>query len=128
MIVEFPTRTKTIKQNLKINKVIIVVDSTEKTLKFIQVENKLVTINQTEDLQLNLIVQDDVLNDGVKRSKGKHTDSGSGSGGIWQESTSKPAEELTETKDHFLVFTIWILGGNHKYINCPKVFKRLFLL
>ena len=39
----------------------------------------------------NLIVQDDVLNDGVKRSKGKHTDSGSGSGGIWQESTGKPA-------------------------------------
>ena len=38
----------------------------------------------------NLIVQDDVLNDGVKRSKGKHTDSGSGSGGIWQESTGKP--------------------------------------
>ena len=46
--------------------------------------------NQTEDSQ-NLIVQDDVLNDGVKRSKGKHTDSGSGSGGIWQESTGKPA-------------------------------------
>lgn len=39
----------------------------------------------------NLIVQDDVLNDGVKRSKGKHTDSGSASGGIWQESTGKPA-------------------------------------
>lgn len=39
----------------------------------------------------NLIVQDDVLNDGIKRSKGKHTDSGSGSGGIWQESTGKPA-------------------------------------
>ena len=39
----------------------------------------------------NLIVQGDVLNDGVKRSKGKHTDSGSASGGIWQESTGKPA-------------------------------------
>lgn len=39
----------------------------------------------------NLIVQDDVLNDGVKRSKGKHTDSGSASGGIWHESTGKPA-------------------------------------
>ena len=39
--------------------------------------------------ETNLIVQDDVLNDGVKRSKGKHTDSGSGSGGIWQESTGK---------------------------------------
>jgi len=39
----------------------------------------------------NLIVQDDVLNDGVQRSKGQHTDSGSGSGGIWQESTGKPA-------------------------------------
>ena len=46
--------------------------------------------NQTEDSHGNLIVQDDVLNDGVKRSKGKHTDSGSGSGGIWQESTGKP--------------------------------------
>ena len=47
--------------------------------------------NEDGRFAANLIVQDDVLNDGVKRSKGKHTDSGSGSGGIWQESTGKPA-------------------------------------
>ena len=39
----------------------------------------------------NLIVQDDMLNDGLTRPKGKHTDSGSASGGIWSESTGKPA-------------------------------------
>jgi len=47
--------------------------------------------NEDGRFAANLIVQDDVLNDGVKRSKGKHTDSGSGSGGIWHESTGKPA-------------------------------------
>ena len=47
--------------------------------------------NEDGRFAANLIVQDDVLNDGVKRSKGKHTDSGSASGGIWQESTGKPA-------------------------------------
>ena len=39
----------------------------------------------------NLIVQDDMLNDGLTRPKGKYTDSGSASGGIWSESTGKPA-------------------------------------
>jgi site-specific DNA-methyltransferase (adenine-specific) len=32
-----------------------------------------------------------MLNDGLTRPKGKHTDSGSASGGIWSESTGKPA-------------------------------------
>ena len=39
----------------------------------------------------NLLVSDDVLNDGIKRSKGKFTTEGSGTGGIWKESTGKPA-------------------------------------
>ena len=76
---------------------------------------------------LNLIVQDDVLNDGVKRSKGKHTDSGSGPV-VFGKSTGKPAGRTYGDEGSFSRFYDLDLGGNHKYINCPKVFKRLFLL
>jgi len=97
---------------------------------------KITTISQTEKnsrFPANLLVSDDILNDGKERTSNKSKDDKSASGGIWQKSTGKPAGQTYNDSGSFSRYfdlDAWAKENNisedyntFPFLICPKASK-----